>query len=167
MSKDATVASPLLSGAGGRGHFRGVGQDLPRPLHLGRFLPPLLALGFSDGYEACPAPAPPVASLLSSNRTGPQLPAQPQVAPGRGAGIQRPRGPTAAPDASRDPQLGARTPAQHPCPPEATPVSPDLLCPPFFLLFLFFPAPLTPKPQNIFSLYKQNSSSQEAISFQV
>ena len=167
---DAAVASPLLSGAGGRGHFRGVGKDLPWPLHSGRFLPPLLALGFSDGYEACPAPAPLGASLLSSNRTGPQLPAQTQVAPGRwgGGAIQRPRGPRAAPDASRDPQLGARPPAQHPCPPEATPGSPDLLCPPFFLLFLFFPATaLTPKTRNIFSLYKQNSPSQEAISFQV
>lgn len=85
---DAAVASPLLSGAGGRGHFRGVGKDLPWPLHSGRFLPPLLALGFSDGYEACPAPAPPGASLLSSNRTGPQLPAQTQVAPGRWGGGQ-------------------------------------------------------------------------------
>lgn len=121
----------------------------PPPLDLRWFLLPLLALGFPDGYEACPAPLPwaPHSRLPTGLGWG-----QPLSCP---LGLGGP----AAMEAPQPPLMPPGTRSWVPSPPEATLASPDHLCPPFCLAF-FLPCPSPPSPQlqNNFPLYKQNSS---------
>lgn len=124
-------------------------QGLSPPLlDLGWFLLLLLALGFSDGYEACPAPPPLGASLLSSNRTGLgtvlKLPTWPWRSSNHGGFHSRPRclqGLTAGCPALHRPRLLLQTTAARTC----------------FLFFFSLSFPSPSQPQNNFPLYKQNS----------
>lgn len=105
---------------GGGGHLRGAAGASPRPLDSGRLLPPLLALGFSDGYKAYPAPPAPGASLVFQQDWAGGCPA----AACRASGVQRPQGrpwrprclqgPAAGCPAFQRPRLLPQTPSAHP-----------------------------------------------------
>ena len=116
------------------------------PLHLGWFLPPLLALGFSDGYKACLAPPSPGSLTLVFQQDWASAPRPAPLAPSSGSQpwgvVQRPRG---FPQRPQMPPLGARPPAQHPCPLEATPGSPQ---PPVPAILFCFYSSLHPSPSD-------------------
>lgn len=106
--------APRSAGQGGRPLPKGRQGPPPRPLYLGWFLAPLLALGFSNGYEACPAP-PPREPLSSSNR--PRAGAAlwlPGTQPGLGG--QGPLSSHSCPRCLQGPVAACPPPAQHPWP---------------------------------------------------
>lgn len=137
----------------GGGRLRGAAGASPA-LVAGRLLPPLLALGFSDGYKAYPAPPAPGASLVFQQDWAGGRPA----AACRASGVQRPQGPPWRPRCLQGPTAG--------CPalqrPRLLPQTPL----PTLLFGIFSSHPLPSQPQGRFPLYKQ-LSCQEAISFQV
>lgn len=153
MSTGAAVTRPSSAG---RGAATSKGQQGPaRPLHLGQFLPPFLALGFSDGYEACPAPPPPgsLSLVFQQDWAGPPFsyPPGPRWPPAWGpvtTGLpQLPQMPPGTRSWVPSPQPSTLAPGGHPW-------FSRLPVPTVLFAFLLPHVP-TPKPQNNFSLYKQ------------
>lgn len=160
----SAVASPL-SRAGGS-HFRGAPGTCPSLSIWGGSFPLFLLLGFPTGMRPAQHPLPREPHSRLPTGLGFSYPPSP---PGGllAWGIQRPQG------LPQLPQTPPGTCSWVPGPPPSTlvPRRPRLVlqtaCARRSFCFSSSPHPPTPKPLNNFSLYKQNSPSQEAISFQV